>query len=52
MILPILLLIVTVLAGCSSSAPLMTEEARCRQTGGMWRAANNYCEQSGSGGGY
>ena len=52
MTLPILLLIVTVLAGCSSTAPLMTEEARCRQVGGMWRAANNSCEQSGSGGGY
>ena len=47
-----LLLIVTVLAGCSSTARLMTEEARCRQMGGMWRTANNYCEQSGAGGGY
>lgn len=52
MTLPILLVVLTVVAGCSSTAPLMTEEARCRQLGGMWRAANNYCEQSGAGGGY
>ena len=52
MTLSMLLLALIVLAGCSSTAPLMTDEARCRQTGGMWRAANNYCEQSGSGSGY
>jgi hypothetical protein len=30
---------------------LMTEEARCRHEGGVWRAATSVCDTSGSGGG-
>ena len=49
----LLLLIVTSLAGCTAATgPSITEEARCRQTGGVWRAATSYCESGSGGGGY
>ena len=53
--LPILVLLLGLLGGCAASAgtPLITEEARCRREGGMWRAATSVCDTSGSsGGGY
>src|SRR5207237_4977404 len=53
--LPILVLLLGLLGGCAASAgtPLITEEARCRHEGGMWRAATSVCDTSGSsGGGY
>jgi hypothetical protein len=46
-----LILVAVSLAGCAASGPGITEEARCRHEGGMWRAASAYCDQSGSGGG-
>ena len=51
--LPILVLLLGLLGGCAAGAgsPMITEEARCRQLGGVWRAATDYCDQSGSGGG-
>ena len=52
MSLSILLLVATLLAGCAgATATPITEEARCRQHGGVWRAATDYCDNSGSGGG-
>jgi hypothetical protein len=50
---PILVLLIALLAGCATGAgaPMLTEEARCRQQGGVWRAATDYCDASGSGGG-
>ena len=51
--LPILVLLLGLLSGCATGAgtPMMTEEARCRQHGGVWRPATDYCDSSGSGGG-
>lgn len=51
--LPILVLLLGLLGGCATagSGSMLTEEARCRQHGGVWRAATDYCDQSGSGGG-
>jgi len=51
--LPIVVLLLGLLGGCAASAgtPAMTEEARCRHDGGVWRAATTYCDNSGSGGG-
>jgi len=47
-----LLLAATTLAGCAAGSPATyTEEARCRQLGGVWRASTDFCDQSGSGGG-
>jgi hypothetical protein len=43
-----LLVLVILLAACTTAAPSMTEEARCRQSGGMWR--NDYCDPAGGGG--
>jgi hypothetical protein len=52
--LPILLLLgVTLLAGCTAATGTpITEEARCRQTGGVWRTGTNFCESGSGGGGY
>jgi len=47
----VLILVITSLAGCAVSGPGITEEVRCRQMGGVWRASTDFCEQSGSGGG-
>ena len=48
-----LLLAATTLAGCAGAPATYTEEARCRQLGGVWRASTDSCDQSGSGaGGY
>ena len=48
--LPILaLLIVTLLAGCATSETVVvSDEARCRQQGGIWRTT--FCESTGGGG--
>jgi hypothetical protein len=49
-----LLLIALVLSGCAMTGAPMTEEARCVQEGGRWRA--NSCDpgvgDGGGGGGY
>jgi len=52
--LPILvLLFATILAGCAmSGGPAVTEEARCRQQGGVWQTSSAYCESGSGGGGY
>jgi hypothetical protein len=48
--LPIVLVFLAALVGgCSYTEPTMSEEARCRQTGGMWRSTA--WDQSGGGGG-
>ena len=47
--LPPLLLLLTTLAACGTTGTAMTEEARCRQSGGAWRPANEMCEQGGGG---
>ncbi len=47
----LLLVAMTLLAGCAGAAATpVTEEARCRQTGGVWRT--DYCEVGSGGGGY
>ena len=48
--LPILaLLLVTLLAGCAASeTTVVSDEARCRQQGGIWRTT--FCESTGGGG--
>jgi hypothetical protein len=48
----VLLLVTTSLAGCAVSGSTITEEARCRQAGGMWRASTDSCEQNAGGAGY
>jgi hypothetical protein len=46
-----LILIAILLTGCAmADAPSMTEEARCRQTGGVWKMGS--CDAGGGGGGY
>jgi hypothetical protein len=45
----VLLLLAVMVAGCGATGTQLTEEARCRQFGGMWRAT--YCDQGGGGGG-
>lgn len=50
--LPALLVLVTLLTACAGAAATVTEETRCRQSGGIWRTATNHCEQSAGGGGY
>jgi hypothetical protein len=45
-----LFLIATLLAGCAfAGGPSISDEARCRQDGGMWRTT--YCDPGGGGGG-
>jgi hypothetical protein len=46
-----LLLAAATLAGCAGAPATYTEEARCRQLGGVWRASTDFCDQSGAGGG-
>src|SRR4030095_15633341 len=47
----LLLVALALLAGCAgTTATSVTEEARCRQTGGVWRT--DYCESGSGGGGY
>ena len=50
--LPSVLLLLTALAGCGTTGTTgatITDEARCRQSGGSWRSANAVCEQGGGG---
>ena len=43
-------LVALLLAGCAvTGGPSMTEEARCRQTGGVFKMG--YCDAGGAGGG-
>jgi len=52
--LPALLLLATLLAGCTAATTgtPITDEARCRQSSGVWRPASNFCETGSGGGGY
>jgi len=51
--LPVLLLLATLLAGCTAATGTpITDEVRCRQTSGVWRPASNFCETGSGGGGY
>jgi hypothetical protein len=51
---PILIILgLTLLAGCTAATGTpMTEVARCRQTGGVWRTGSSLCESGSGGGGY
>jgi hypothetical protein len=47
----VFLALAVALAGCASGGgPSLTEEARCRQTGGKWQGS--YCDAGAGGGGY
>jgi hypothetical protein len=43
------LVLVTLLTGCASSTPLISDRDRCTRFGGLWEA--DQCRQPGGGGG-
>jgi hypothetical protein len=45
----LILVVLTVVTGCASSTPLISDEERCTRFGGLWQLGD--CRQPGSGGG-
>jgi hypothetical protein len=40
------------IAACSATAPRLSEAQRCTESGGIWRTATEFCEQTSGGSGY
>jgi hypothetical protein len=48
----LLAIVAFLIAACSATAPRLSEAQRCAESGGIWRTATEFCEQTSGGSGY